>query len=103
MRKRLYPSARATRQAPDWPASWATTAGGGDFRYMSRFERVSGLFAECGRDHVPVYLVDVFAGRSLGSLQLTLRVDNLLQYHYVLTERKPRPSRTLTFAVSGDL
>ncbi len=77
--------------------------GGIDFRYMSRFERVSGLFAECDRDHLPVYLVDVFAGRSLGRLQLTLRVDNLLQYHYLLTERKVRPTRTLTFAVSGDL
>ena len=27
-----------------------------------------GLLAECARDHVPVYLVDVFAGRSLGRL-----------------------------------
>lgn len=50
-----------------------------------------------------MYLVDVFAARSLGKLQLTLRVDNLLQYHYLLTERKIRPMRTMTFVVSGDL
>ena len=77
--------------------------GGIDFRYLSRFERVSGLFAECGRDHIPVYLVDVFASRPLGEMQLTLRVDNLLQYHYVLTERKIRSSRTMTLSVSGEL
>lgn len=76
---------------------------GTNFQYISRFERVSGLFSECGRDHLPVYLVDAFFARRVGQLELNLRVDNLLQYHYVLTERKIRPPRQVTLAVSGVL
>lgn len=77
------------------------TQGGITFQYMSQFERVSGLFPECDRDHNPVYLVDAFAGRRLGVLQLNLRIDNLLQYHYVLTERKIRSPRQVSLAISG--
>ena len=77
--------------------------GGLSFRYMSRFERVSGLFAECRRDHLPVYLVDAFVERRVGPATLTLRVDNLLRYHYILSEREMRPMRRVTAAVSGTL
>ena len=77
--------------------------GGLSFRYMSRFERVSGLFAECRRDHLPVYLVDAFVERRIGPATLTLRVDNLLRYHYILSEREMRPLRRVTAAVSGTL
>ena len=85
------------------------TIAGVAFRYSSRFERVSGLFAECRRDHVPVYLSDLFFAREIGDmggvreLSLNLRVDNLFQYHYVLTERKLRPLRRVSLAVSGTL
>ena len=72
-------------------------------RYTSRFERVSGLFAECRRDHLPVYLLDAFVERRLGPATLTLRVDNLLRYHYILSEREIRPLRRVTAAVSGTL
>ena len=77
--------------------------GGFSFRYTSRFERVSGLFAECGRDHLPVYLVDAFVERRVGLATLTLRVDNLLRYHYILSEREIRPLRRVTVALSGTL
>ena len=79
------------------------TRGGLTFRYTSRFERVSGLFAECGRDHLPVYLVDAFVGRRIGPATLTLRFDNLLRYHYILSEREIRPMRRVTVALSGAL
>lgn len=74
---------------------------GANFQYMSRFERVSGLFSECDRDHIPIYLVDAFVSHRLGWLQFNLRVDNLLQYHYVLTERKIRAPRKVSLAISG--
>ena len=77
--------------------------GGVTFRYTSRFERVSGLFAECRRDHLPVYLVDAFVERRIGPAALTLRVDNLLRYHYILSEREIRPMRRVTVALSGTL
>ena len=70
---------------------------------MSAFERVSGLFPECDRDHIPVKLVDAFLSYTHGPLQYNLRVDNLLQYHYVLTERKVRSLRKLSLAISGTL
>jgi hypothetical protein len=34
-------------------------------------------------------------------VELNLRVDNLLQYHYILTERKIRPVRRFSLALSG--
>ena len=76
---------------------------GASFRYISRFERVSGLFPECRRDFVPVYLVDVFVSRRLGPVQVQMRIDNLLQYHYVLVEREVRPLRRLSLSLSGTL
>ena len=81
--------------------TWSIATIGSGFRYLSRFERVSGLFPECRRDFQPVYLADLFARRRLGPVELNLRVDNLLQYHYVLTERKIRPGRRFSLAVSG--
>lgn len=75
--------------------------GGAEFRYLSRFERVSGLFPECRRDLVPVYLVDVFTTGRVGELDLTLRIDNLLNYHYVLTERELRSPRRFSLGLSG--
>ena len=80
-----------------------SSRGGVTFRYASRFERVSGLFAECGRDHLPVYLVDAFVERRIGPATLTLRIDNLLRYHYILSERALRPLRRVTLALSGAL
>ena len=77
--------------------------GGVAFQYMSQFERVSGFFPECDRDHNPVYLVDAFVGLHLGRLQYNLRVDNLFQYHYVLTERKIRSPRQVSLAVFGTI
>jgi len=74
-----------------------------DFRYASQFERISGLFPECGRDHLPVYVVDVSASRRLGPTQIRLRIDNLLQYHYVLAEREIRPLRRLSLSLAGAL
>ena len=76
---------------------------GATLRYLSRFQRVSGLFSECRRDHRPVYLVDAFFSRRLGSLEVNFRVDNLLQYHYILTERKIRPMRRISLGFSGVL
>jgi len=73
------------------------------FQYMSRFERVSGLFPECARDHLPVFLVDTFLSHRRGGVQFNLRIDNLLQYHYILTEREIRPLRKISLAVSGAL
>jgi len=75
--------------------------GGAEFRYLSRFERVSGLFPEGRRDLVPVYLVDLYAAGRLGELDLTLRIDNLLNYHYLLTERELRSPRRLSLGLSG--
>ena len=73
------------------------------FQFASRFDRVSGLFPECRRDLIPLYLVDVFVSRSIGPVDVNARVDNLLQYHYVLTERKVRAPRTLSLSISGEL
>jgi iron complex outermembrane receptor protein len=75
--------------------------GGMAFQFLSRFERVSGLFPECRRDHLPVYLVDLFFSHRLRGLRLNWRIDNLLQYHYVLTERQIRPLRRLSLAIDG--
>ena len=80
----------------------ATRAGVG-FQFASRFDRVSGLFPECRRDHLPLYLVDVFASRSIGPVDVNARIDNVLQYHYVLTERKLRGPRKLSLSISGEL
>ena len=80
----------------------ATRAGVG-FQFASRFDRVSGLFPECRRDHLPLYLVDLYASRSLGPVDLNARIDNLLQYHYVLTERKLRAPRLLSLSISGGI
>ena len=82
-------------------AMWGKTQIGANFQYMSRFERVSGLFPECDRDHIPIYLVDAFVSHRRGGLQFNLRVNNLLQYHYVLTERKIRAPRQVSLAISG--
>ncbi|MEW6750725.1 MAG: TonB-dependent receptor [Candidatus Latescibacterota bacterium] len=76
---------------------------GATFAYTSAFARVSGLFPEGRRDVIPAYLVDVFAGYSLGAVEVNLRVDNLLQYHYLLVERNLRPLRRVSLAVSGAL
>ena len=84
-------------------ATWRNVTIGSGFRYLSRFERVSGLFPECRRDFQSVYLTDLFARRRVGPVELNLRVDNLLQYHYVLTERKIRPTRRVSLAISGQL
>ncbi|MFH1571049.1 MAG: TonB-dependent receptor [Gemmatimonadota bacterium] len=73
------------------------------FQYASRFERVSGLFPEGDRDFLPVYLVDARASRALGAVQVQARIDNLLQYHYVLTERELRPPRRLSLSLLGTL
>jgi iron complex outermembrane receptor protein len=78
---------------------WAR--GGVEFRYMSRFARVSGLFPEGRRDLVPVYLVDVFSAGRFGELELTLRIDNVLNYHYILTEREVRSPRRFSLGLSG--
>ena len=79
------------------------TSGQVNFQYLSRFERVSGLFAECGRDYVPIYLLDVQLSRKLGVLQINLRVDNALQYYYATIERQIRPLRRISLSVDGAL
>ena len=79
------------------------TSGRVNFQYLSRFERVSGLFAECGRDYVPIYLLDVQLSHQLGPLQINLRVDNALQYYYATIERKIRPLRRISLSVDGAL
>jgi len=76
---------------------------GVSFRYISRFERVSGLFPECRRDFEPVYLVDVVASRNLGPVRAQVRIDNLFQYHDVLAERELRPLRRLSLSISRTL
>ena len=80
-----------------------TGRAGVSFQYISRFERVSGLFSDCRRDHIPVYLVDGYLARRLGALEFNFRIDNLFQYHYVLTERKIRGPRQFTLSVAGVL
>jgi len=79
------------------------TRGRVNFQYLSRFERVSGLFAECGRDYVPIYLLDVQLSRQLGPVQINLRVDNALQYYYATIERQIRPLRRISLSVDGAL
>lgn len=79
------------------------TSGQVNFQYLSRFERVSGLFAECRRDYVPIYLLDVQLSRQLGPVRLSLRVDNALQYYYMTIERKIRPLRRISLSVDGAL
>lgn len=79
------------------------TSGRVNFQYLSRFERVSGLFAECGRDYVPIYLLDVQLSRQLGPMRVNLRVDNALQYYYATIERKIRPLRRISLSVDGAL
>lgn len=76
---------------------------GFDFLATSRFERVSGLFAECGRDQLPVYQLDFFVGRQWGKLHFNARLDNALQYHYALGERQLQPPRRFSLAVAGAL
>jgi len=39
----------------------------------------------------------------LGPTQIRLRIDNLLQYHYVLAEREIRPLRRLSLSLAGAL
>jgi hypothetical protein len=78
-------------------------SGGVNFQYLSRFERVSGLFSECGRDQVPIYLVDAYLSWPLGGLRFNFRIDNLLQYHYATTEREIRPLRRFSLSVDGDI
>ena len=79
------------------------TSGQINFQHLSRFERVSGLFAECERDSVPIYLLDVQVSRQLGPLRFNLRVDNALQYYYATVERKIRPLRRVSLSVDGAL
>lgn len=74
-----------------------------NFQYLSRFARVSGLFPECGRDQVPIYLVNAQLSRRVGEVRINLRVDNMLQYHYATTERKIRPLRRFSLSVDGEL
>lgn len=76
---------------------------GVDFLATSRFERVSGLFAECGRDQLPVYQLDFFVGRQWGKLAFNARLDNALQYHYALGERQLQPPRRFSLSVAGTL
>ena len=82
---------------------YAKTEAGLDFQYLSRFARVSGLFPECGRDQVPVYLVNARLSRRIGPLRFNFRIDNMLQYHYATTERKIRPLRRFTLSMDGEL
>ena len=79
------------------------TSGRINFQYLSRFERVSGLFAECGRDYVPIYLLDVQLSQQLGPLRLNLRMDNALQYYHATIERTLRPLRRISLSVDGAL
>ena len=79
------------------------TSGRVNFQYLSRFERVSGLFPECGRDYVPIYLLDVQLSRQLGPVRVNLRVDNALQYYHATIERKIRPLRRISLSVDGTL
>ena len=74
-----------------------------NFQYFSRFARVSGLFPECGRDQVPVYLLNARVSRRIGRLRFNFRIDNMLQYHYATTERKIRPLRRFTLSMDGEL
>ena len=74
-----------------------------DFQYLSAFDRVSGLFPECGRDQVPIALANARMSRRLGALRINLRVDNLFQYHYATTERKIRPLRRFSMSIDGEL
>ncbi len=76
---------------------------GFDFQATSRFERVSGLFAECGRDQLPVYQLDFFLGRQWNKLHFNVRLDNALQYHYALGERQMQPPRRFSLSVAGAL
>jgi len=82
---------------------YGATELGLDFQATSRFERVSGLFAECGRDQLPVYQLDFFVGRQWRMLRFNARLDNALQYHYVLGERQLQPPRRLSLSVGGVL
>ena len=74
-----------------------------DFQYFSPFDRVSGLFSECGRDQVPVSLANARLSRRLGALRVNLRVDNIFQYHYATTERRIRPLRRFSLSINGEI
>lgn len=82
---------------------YGATELGLDLQATSRFERVSGLFAECGRDQLPVYQLDFFVGRQWRTLQFNARLDNALQYHYVLGERQLQPPRRFSLSIGGTL
>ena len=73
------------------------------FQYLSAFDRVSGLFPECGRDQVPIVLANARLSRRLGSLHVNLRIDNIFQYHYATIERKIRPLRRFSLSIDGEL
>ena len=73
-----------------------------DFQYLSPFDRVSGLFPECGRDQVPVALANARLSRRMGTLRVNVRIDNIFQYHYATTERRIRPLRRFSLSLDGE-
>ncbi|MGC9365249.1 MAG: TonB-dependent receptor [Fidelibacterota bacterium] len=76
---------------------------GADYRYLSRMERVQ-LYDEnpdTGADQrVPVKLVSGFCQFSMDNvLRISLSVENLLQYYYVVVERNMGPVRLIKLRI----
>ena len=75
----------------------------GRFTYRSRLRRASGLFPDGERDLIPIYFFDLSSALDLGKLRLTLKANNLLNYHYAEVERNLGPPRRLSLGLSGEL
>jgi len=70
---------------------------GGDFRYQSRIDTVAAYPQD---ERVPLYLVNLRSSLAVGSVTLTFRVENLLQYHFAPIERNLAPIRSYLAGLS---
>lgn len=73
---------------------------GGDLQYQSRVDSVAAYPQD---ERVPLYLVNLRSSLSIRHVTVTLRVDNLLQYHFTPIERNLAPIRNYTLALTADL
>jgi len=72
---------------------------GGDFQYQSEVDSVSAYPQD---ERVPLYRVNVRSSLRVGSIMLSFKVDNLLQYHFTPIERNLAPIRSYTLAAKGE-
>ncbi len=73
----------------------------GRLTYRSPIQKASGLFPEGTRDLIALYLVDLSATYALGTVGITFKVHNVLEYNHVKVERNLGPPRRFSLGISG--